>query len=80
VQLRYAAYADIHNSLEHTRPMRSIHAILTCRVVLHTREQAKVDTIVLGQGNAGETSTLGRPTETLRFVGPAGEEVEEEVV
>ncbi|KAF9441183.1 hypothetical protein P691DRAFT_715303 [Macrolepiota fuliginosa MF-IS2] len=31
-------------------PMRSIHSILTCRVVLHTRGQAKQGTIVLGDG------------------------------
>ncbi|KAF5346206.1 hypothetical protein D9756_011134 [Leucocoprinus leucothites] len=48
-------------------PMRSIHAILACRVVLHTRQQAKIQTVVLGQGSNGETSTSG-PTETLRFV------------
>ncbi|KAJ3570857.1 hypothetical protein NP233_g4136 [Leucocoprinus birnbaumii] len=49
-------------------PMRSIHAILTCRVVLHTREQARIKTIVLGHDASDETSTSG-PTETLRFAG-----------
>ncbi len=48
------------------RPMRSIHAILTCRVVLHTRQQAKVRTIVLGR-SVGEGAGDTVPIETLRF-------------
>jgi hypothetical protein len=51
--------------------MRSVHAIVTCRVVLHIRGQLVKDDIVLGDvENFSATFTLAGVTiETVRFIG-----------
>lgn len=48
--------------------MRSIHTILTCRVVLHTRKQGNV-TVVLGDIMTVNEASTFTAVETLRFVG-----------
>lgn len=49
------------------RPMRSLHAVLTCRVVLHMREQANIKTVVIGGSGIGGTGDVGTLIESMRF-------------